>query len=110
MFKCERGCEVKRPYKSKHIHSLKHRMLVDGATLQDFRNYNGEKANASYYINRILLLRMERTDPRYECNVKHIQKSLKLIADAADKFGVQDDWASQTLKDFNSLQTNNEAP
>ena len=110
MFKCECGCEVKRQSKSKHIHSLKHRMLANGATLQEFLNYNGEKANASYYINRIVLLRMERADPRYECNVKHIRKSLKLIADAADKFGVQDDWASQALKDFNSLQTNNEPP
>ena len=74
MLKRECGCEVKRQYKSKHIHSLKQRMLVNGATLQDFRNYNGEKANASYYINRILLLRMERTDPKYERNVKAYPK------------------------------------
>ena len=96
VFHCKCGCtlyECDETRKKRHLSTLKHQMMIQGATLADFNYYQRQKWNLSYNRREIYSSTTgELTQKSMKVEMSRIEQFLE---DMGAKYNIDDPWLSK---------------
>ncbi len=96
VFHCKCGCtlyECDDTRKKKHLSTLKHQMMIQGATLADFKYYQRQKCNLSYN-RREISSSIAGELPKKSRKVE-MTRIEEFMGEVAAKYNVEDPWLSK---------------
>ncbi len=96
VFHCKCGCtlyECDETRKKKHLSTMKHQMMIQGATLADFKYYQRQKCNLSYNRREIYSsITGELTKKSMKVEMTRIEEFMEEVA---AKYSIEDPWLSK---------------